>query len=352
MDRPVMNPPLFEDEPDVQPAGPSGPSALRRLTRTFWRALVRLWVVIVHLLRTRISFRRHSVPEEPARPLTRWVRWALFRLVLVPPAIAACVMVFVHSATHPAARPAPISPASLGIYCDRVMVVASDGVRSEAWLAPALEPRDVLAMRDRALRLRSPAVVLVHDQGMDGEQLLPLVRPLHEAGFVIVMLNLRGAGTATPAAQTFGLKESRDVLAAVEMVRRRPFVDPQKIAVVGIGTGASAALLAARDDKGISTLVLDGLPDGTSDTTKRLLPPQRWLTWLAPVCKWTFELTCKVDADDLDPEKLAAVLESRNVLRLPKRPGASFDARVVQEVTAFLKTHLADRRPAVAGGSQ
>ena len=61
---------------------------------------------------------------------------------------------------------------------------------------------------------------------MDGEQLLPLVRPLHEAGFVILMLNVRGVGTATAAAQTFGLKESRDVLAAVEMLRRRPFVNP------------------------------------------------------------------------------------------------------------------------------
>ena len=122
----------------------------------FWPALIRLSAIIIHLLRTQIGFHRQTEGEEESPPLARLVRRLLYRLALVPPAIALSLLVFVYNATHPAARPAPASPASLGIYCDRVVVVADDGVRSETWLAPVLEARDILQMRDSVLHRHSP----------------------------------------------------------------------------------------------------------------------------------------------------------------------------------------------------
>jgi dienelactone hydrolase len=87
--------------------------------------------------------------------------------------------------------------------------------------------------------------------------MLPLVRPLHDAGFVVMVVALRGCGASAPAGETFGLLESNDVKAAVAVLRKRPFVDPNRIAIVGVGAGANACVLAASEDAGIKALVLD-----------------------------------------------------------------------------------------------
>lgn len=360
MDRPVLNPPLFSDEPtDGLEAGPRGTSAMWRAAIALWRAARRTGRLLIRLLRTRFTMRRGVAPgdvdaleDRRTRPFWRWVRWILLRLTIVPPAVAACVILLVHAATHPSlVRPsgalAEMAASSLsGLYGEMVWITAADGVRSGGWLVPALEPRDVVQMRETALRTRSAAVVLVHDQESGGEQLLPLVRPLHDAGFVVLMLDLRGGGTAEPAARTFGLNEARDVSAAVRMLRGRSFVDGRRIAVVGVGTGASAALLAARDDSDLRTLVLDGLPAGAAEATGRMVPPRQWLQWLAPACTWTFELSCGVDADQLELDRLAPVMETRQVLHLPDRAGARFDSATMKQIAGFLSMHLAPRRPA------
>jgi hypothetical protein len=53
---------------------------------------------------------------------------------------------------------------------------------------------------------------------------------------------------------------------------------------------------------------LDGVLDG------RLGPPQEYLGWLRPLCKWTFEIAYRVDADDLEWETFKDVLGNRAVL--------------------------------------
>src|SRR3954467_8110740 len=114
--------------------------------------------------------------------------------------------------------------------------------------------------------------------------MLPLVRPLHDAGFVVLVVGVRGSGTTTPAAQTFGLTEWMDVRAAAEMLRRRPYVDANKIGGAGIGTGATAALLAAEPDDGLRALVLDD-PASSADevVAHRLAPRLPYLEWMRPI---------------------------------------------------------------------
>src|SRR5262249_29813903 len=145
---------------------------------------------------------------------------------------------------------------SQGVYYDPVNFLSDDGARLEGWLVPVVDAKKVLEEKDQIIGKRYPAVVLVHDFAGSRQQLLPMVQPLHNAGFVVLAMNLRGTTQSAREAQTFGIKEAMDVKAAVDMLRRRLFVDPAKIAVVGIGTGANAAMIAGRNDPSIAALVL------------------------------------------------------------------------------------------------
>ena len=162
---------------------------------------------------------------------------------------------------------------------------------------PLVDASAVLVQKEEALRHKHPAAVLVHDFANSRQQMLPLIRPLHQAGFIVLVVGLRGSGPGG-IGSTFGLCESMDVKAAVEMLRRRSFVDPQKIAILGIGTGATAALLAAKDDPQLAALVLDHpLHDAPAAIAQRLIPDQPLLQWMQPLCKWGFELYYRADID-------------------------------------------------------
>src|SRR5438132_7474728 len=238
MQRPVMNPSYLKET-----------AAKRREPKaTFWRRLLRALGSIVRILLTNPLKRRRHMRIEDGSRVQRFLRGLIYRMALVPTLIVAFVILLVLAATHPGRTASTSDPLAFGIYYDPVSFLSEDGVKLEAWLVPAVDAKRVIMERESTLQKKSPAVVLVHDFAGSRQQLLPLVRPLHDAGLVVLVLATRGNGALTSEAQTFGLNESMDVRAALDMLRRRPFVDPDRVAVLGVGTGANAALLAARKD--------------------------------------------------------------------------------------------------------
>jgi hypothetical protein len=273
--------------------------------------------VMVKLCATPFRFGR---PKTPAN-IHVVIRGMLYRLMFLPILVTLIASLLVYLATHPRTFAGQLDPLSVGVYYDPVTVVAADGVRSEAWLAPAIDARKVVSDRDKALHARSPGVVLIHDRGQTARQMLPLVRPLHEAGYVVLVVGVRGSGTADAVGQTYGINESLDVRAALDMLRRRPYVDPQRVAVIGVGSGATAALLARDEDPTITGLVLIDLPvDPMVPVTRTMTYNSPALRWLAPICRWTFEVAYQVDLSDLDVsdtlEKIdpSATLQMQGVL--------------------------------------
>jgi pimeloyl-ACP methyl ester carboxylesterase len=230
-----------------------------------------------------------------------------------------------------------------------VELLSIDGTKLEGWLVPVLDARKVLAQGNDILRKRHPAIVLVHDFGTSRQQVLPLVAPLHDAGYVVLAINLRGRGPSASVGSTFGLNESQDVRAAVELLRRRKFVDADAIGVLGIGTGATAALLAAEHDPKIASLVLDHPVRHFQDILQdRLGPRQSWLGWVRPFCKWAFEIAYKVDAEDVNLNRFALMMRDKPVLLLDEQgaPSAHVSPARVKQVVQFLKKHLvAKARP-------
>jgi predicted alpha/beta-fold hydrolase len=246
----------------------------------------------------------------------------------------------VLAATHPGRPTVGADPLAFGVHYDPVSFLSEDNVKLEGWLVPAFDAKDVIREGEKALQKRWPAVVLVHDFAGSRQQLLPLVKPLHERGFVVLLLALRGGQSLTGDAQTFGLRESMDVTAGVEMLRRRAFIDPSKIAVLGTGTGANAALMAAKKDKSLAALVLSNPVDGfDSAFARRVGENHAWLPPLRTMFRWTFQVMYSVDAEDLNLSNYKDLMAARPILLMPSHREI-LEPTAIRDVEQFLAARM------------
>ncbi len=332
MHRPMMQP-GFMDEVEALESLPKGAR---------WRWVIHLGRGIGRVLMWRPFV---SAEKREALALEGW-SWRGFasglirRMAIMPVMVVILVGGLVYNGTHPTAVEAGMNPGRAEVYYDQVTLLSADGTRLGGWLFPAVDERVVLEQKEKLLRRTYPAVVLVHHQGEGPDRMLPLVGPLHEAGMVVLIVGLRGTGTSDRGAQTFGLRESMDVKAAVEMLRRRTFVDPQRIGLVGTGTGATAALLAAREDFAIRALVLSEPIKDADEILTVIGPRHPWLSGLRPMCRWVFESVYEVDADQIRVRDDIDVLRGRALLM--DKPGAQrFDTGAgVGQVRDYLVSRL------------
>lgn len=344
MHRPVMNP-SFLLELDAPKRRPGRLASFRRVLGWAWRALLFEPFGFLRRQRTRI---------EVGTPFARLCRAVLYRLIGLPVIVVAIAAVLVFNGTHPPIVPPTTDPQTLGVYHDPVTFLADDGMRLEAWLIPVIDAKRVIEEKEAVIRRKSPAVVLVHDYGATREQMLPLVHPLHDAGFTVLVMSLRGSDSRTPAGQTFGLSECGDVRAGVDVLRRRPNIDTRRIVLIGVGTGATASLLAAQQDGGIAALVLENPLTHSEDVLAHIAPAQPWLKWMRPTCKWAFDLAYGVDADDVDLRRLQGVMNARPCLMLDNGAAGPVGLKryAVDQVVQFLKSRVSPPDAAVAATAQ
>jgi len=352
MQRPVLNP-MFVEDHDEDHAAPAARPAWLRLA---WAACRRTLSLLVAVVCFDLFFwrPRSKVRDETRNPWRRFVRGLALRLALAPVVLACVVFAIVWGATHPAHIDPAQDPQSLGLYFDPVTFAAADGAKLEGWLTNIIDEQVVLREQDVALRRTHPAVVLVHDFGYTRHQVMQLIRPLHDAGFNVLAVTTRGCGQGTYQASTFGAAEAADVAAAVDVLRRRPFVAPAHIAVVGLGTGGTAALLAAQRDPKIAAVVLDHPPLSLDEVLARHMAPKLpGLGWTGPLCRWTFQVLHHVDPDQFDVARQIAAYGPRPLLvfdeRSPARSVLSGAGQV--QLIAFLRAHITPKAPTVRPNS-
>jgi fermentation-respiration switch protein FrsA (DUF1100 family) len=125
-------------------------------------------------------------------------------------------------------------------------------------------------------------------------------RFLRSAGYSTLLIDFQATGETKGDRITFGWKENRDVLAAVEFIRRMQPAD--RIGIIGSSLGGAAALLADPPPK-VDALILEAVyPTIEIATTNRL---QNYLgligRWSAPLFLKQLRIRLGVSADDLRP---------------------------------------------------
>ncbi len=174
----------------------------------------------------------------------------LFKTALLAAAGYAGISAYAAShLTKPTRRSAyGISPALYGLDSRDVYFPArDDGVQISGWYIPC--------------QGSERAVVLVHGKDVSraielGGRFLELARALHQAGFAVLMIDLRGHGFSGPGRFTFGTVERRDVLGAVDWLLGQGFRSGC-IGLLGISLGSSACLGAAAEEPAVGATVSD-----------------------------------------------------------------------------------------------
>jgi pimeloyl-ACP methyl ester carboxylesterase len=223
----------------------------------------------------------------------RLVDGILTRLLLGPVILGLFLALVVYANTHPRRVDAKGSPEGLGMYYKSVTLDTLDNTRIAAWYIPAVTADEVAFDPDEALRRRRPGVVVVHGLGASHDQYLPLARHLHDAGFVVLMIDLRGQGESAPGAVTYGLRERADIIAAVRFLRELSMVDETRVAVVGRDIGGVAALEAAALDPSLAAVVADGMWPRFNDRAHAIFDdPLKIIPtgWIAPLYTTAFEI--------------------------------------------------------------
>jgi hypothetical protein len=273
--------------------------------------------------------RRAEVESRP--PLAkRFVRGLAYRALFLPILVALSSLTLVFTGTHPTMVYSATDPATYGVYYDPVSFDSSDGIRLEGWLAPVIDAKSIIEKKDKILRIKHPAVVLVHDFAKPPQQVLPLFQPLHEDGLIVMAVGMRGTNAKAfqKAGQTFGLREAMDVTATIEALRADPFVDTARIAVLGVGAGANATVIAASKDPHVkATVLVDPLNDCDGVLRQHIGPEHHALRWMQPLSKLTFELYYNVDADDMNVSRFPQVTRNRPCLQLASGGDVDFLSR-------------------------
>ncbi|MEN9938518.1 MAG: hypothetical protein RLZZ387_5097 [Chloroflexota bacterium] len=186
------------------------------------------------------------------RPVSRARRAALWAsAVLAALLLALYLGVSAYAAsvvTLPQRDAIDVTPAVNGLAFEDVRFAASDGdVSIAGWYIP----------RQGATR----AVVLMH--GKDSSRatefagdFVDLGAALHARGFAVLMIDMRGHGQSEDARFTFGLRERRDIIGAVDWLEAQGF-RPGAVGVLGVSMGAASAIGALADDPEIGALVAD-----------------------------------------------------------------------------------------------
>ncbi|WP_221469241.1 alpha/beta hydrolase [Cohnella nanjingensis] len=105
-----------------------------------------------------------------------------------------------------------------------------------------------------------PAIVVAHGWGSNRSRVLRYAGPLHEAGFAVLLYDVRAHGDSGPHRAPSGLLFYQDIEAAIAWLNRRPDVDAARIGVLGHSLGAFGAVLALDAGVPIAALVTDAMP--------------------------------------------------------------------------------------------
>jgi fermentation-respiration switch protein FrsA (DUF1100 family) len=172
--------------------------------------------------------------------------------------------------------PKPIvrTPANLGLrFANVTFPSRDDQITLKGWLIPGVLPDGRLTV-DRT-------IVAVHglrtNRESPGDHLMELTGALARNGFGVLSFDTRGMGESPPAPLSMGNLEQRDVLGAVDFLRRSalPFPDlgrPRIIGGLGISMGAATLLLAAAREPAIQAVVSDSAFADAAPLLEREIP--------------------------------------------------------------------------------
>jgi signal peptidase I len=248
----------------------------------------------------------HAVPGGPTTP--GWVHAlevVLVVLLLLALLLAAALLFFTWQRARILLRPvrkAPyLQPADVGLAMQDVWIESPRG-RLAAWYLPATN---------------GCTLICCHGINDNRSQWLPEVARLYrDRGYGALLFDFAGHGQSEGNQVTYGVREQRDLAAALDYLRGRGDVAMRGVGVMGYSLGAITAILAAPTTPDLHVFVLESsLADLERDLGVLFhrftgLPPVPF----APLVVFWGQLIGKVRLSEIKPERVIGQIAPRAVL--------------------------------------
>jgi hypothetical protein len=119
----------------------------------------------------------------------------------------------------------------------------SDNKSLEGWFIPSIRG--------------GPVIFLCHGYKSNRSELLTLASTFQENGYNLFIFDFRGHGNSPFHMSSLGIRETQDLLSAINTIMGRPEVDPHRVGIWGVSLGAYVALSAATESEKVKTIVVD-----------------------------------------------------------------------------------------------
>jgi uncharacterized protein len=187
-------------------------------------------------------------------------------------------------------RPVTTTPGTVDLPYEDVQVISRDGTEIAAWHIPN--------------ETAQSAILLVHGKDSNralefGGHFMSFARELHQAGYAVMMMDLRGHGESGGRYFTLGDQERWDVSAAVDWLHTQGY---RSIGVLGVSLGGGSSAEAAAVNDRIDALVLDSVYPDLNRLLEREFPRQSGLpTLFLPGTRFMGRILVNGNVDSIRP---------------------------------------------------
>ncbi|ENO97541.1 BAAT/acyl-CoA thioester hydrolase [Thauera phenylacetica B4P] len=144
-------------------------------------------------------------------------------------------------------------PGALGLAFETLRIGTENGKSLHAWFIPG--PARAAVAEAEVATAAAPAVLVMHGWGGNAALMLPLARPLHEAGYATLFVDARCHGASDDDSFASLPRFAEDTEHAFAWLSTRAGVDPARIALLGHSVGAGAVLFAASRTPQVAAVV-------------------------------------------------------------------------------------------------
>ncbi len=190
-------------------------------------------------------------------------------------------VLFAYAVTH--VQRAVVPADELGVAHEDVTFTTSDGLTLHGWYIPS---RNGAAIVDFPGRLGTQAHA----------------RMLARHGYGVLLFDRRGEGRSEGGGNMLGWGGDKDIIAAVDWLKRRPDVDPDRIGGLGLSVGGELMLEAAAKDPDLAAVVSDGAGARQFREEKKAIPGAEF--WAMSPAFALLNASVAVFSDTAPPESL------------------------------------------------
>ena len=229
------------------------------------------------------------------------IRWALLALAILTLGYLGVGLFVSTRLTAPVRQPTEQTPADESLDFREVGFESSDGLDLKGWWIPQ--------------EGSSRAVVLVHglDASKSSQYILDTAPIYAQAGYSVLMLDLRGHGESEGERTTLGYQEVRDVRGALSWLEEEQGFEPGEVVLHGWSMGGATVLRAAPERRVAAVVEESGYADVPLLLRDRLPESSGLPSFFNPGIFLAAKLFLDFDPWAVKPEEDAARLSEEGV---------------------------------------